>query len=86
MHRDININQKEIRRMEDAMTASVLDEAEVICATTIGCGHRLLSSRKFPIVLMDEATRPPNPAPWSHRERMPPTDFGRRSSATSPRC
>ena len=30
MHRDISINQKEIRRMEDTMTASVLDEAEVI--------------------------------------------------------
>ena len=30
MHRDISINQKEIRRMENTMTASVLDEAEVI--------------------------------------------------------
>ena len=62
MHRDININHKEIRRMEDVMTASVLDEAEVICATTIGCGHRLLESRKFPIVLMDEATQATEPS------------------------
>lgn len=62
MHRDISINQKEIRRMEDTMTATVLNEAEVICATTIGCGHRLLESRKFPIVLMDEATQASEPS------------------------
>lgn len=62
MHRDISRNQKDIRRMEDEMTASVLDEAEVICATTIGAGHRLLTSRKFPIVLMDEATQATEPS------------------------
>ena len=62
MHRDINHNQKEIRRLEDTMTASVLDEAEVICATTIGCGHRLLESRRFPVVLMDEATQATEPS------------------------
>ena len=62
MHKDISINQKEIRRMEDTMTATVLNEAEVICATTIGCGHRLLQSRKFPIVLMDEATQASEPS------------------------
>jgi KaiC/GvpD/RAD55 family RecA-like ATPase len=62
MHRDININHKEIRRLEDEMTASLLDEAEVICATTIGAGHRLLERRKFPIVLMDEATQATEPS------------------------
>ena len=62
MHRDINHNQKELRRLEDTMTASVLDEAEVICATTIGCGHRLLESRRFPVVLMDEATQATEPS------------------------
>lgn len=62
MHRDISINQKEIRRLEHEMTASLLDEAEVVCATTIGAGHRLLESRKFPIVLMDEATQATEPS------------------------
>ena len=57
MHRDISQAQKDVRRLEDEMTANVLDEAEVICATTIGSGHRLLFNRKFPIVLMDEATQ-----------------------------
>jgi len=36
MHKDISINQREIRRLEANMMASILDEAEVICATTIG--------------------------------------------------
>ena len=92
MHRDININHKEIRRMEDAMTASVLDEAEVICATTIGCGHRLLSSRKFPIVLMDEATQATEPSALvpivkgcrqlilvGDHQQLPPTVLSRRA-------
>ena len=61
MHRDISINQKEIRRMEDAMTASVLDEAEVICATTIGCGIAC-SNPKVPHRMMDEATQATEPS------------------------
>ncbi len=92
MHRDININQKEIRRMEDLMTASVLDDAEVICATTIGCGHRLLESRKFPIVLMDEATQATEPSALvpivkgcrqlilvGDHQQLPPTVLSRRA-------
>ena len=92
MHRDISINQKEIRRMEDTMTASVLDEAEVICATTIGCGHRLLESRKFPIVLMDEATQATEPSALvpivkgcrqlilvGDHQQLPPTVLSRRA-------
>lgn len=92
MHRDISINQKEIRRMENVMTASVLDEAEVICATTIGCGHRLLESRKFPIVLMDEATQATEPSALvpivkgcrqlvlvGDHQQLPPTVLSRRA-------
>ena len=92
MHRDIKTNQKEIRRMEDLMTASVLDDAEVICATTIGCGHRLLESRKFPIVLMDEATQATEPSALvpivkgcrqlilvGDHQQLPPTVLSRRA-------
>ena len=92
MHRDINTNQKEIRRLEDEMTASVLDEAEVICATTIGAGHRLLTSRKFPIVLMDEATQATEPSALvpivkgcrqlvlvGDHQQLPPTVLSRRA-------
>ena len=92
MHRDINQAQKDIRRLEDEMTASVLDDAEVICATTIGCGHRLLTSRKFPIVLMDEATQATEPSALvpivkgcrqlvlvGDHQQLPPTVLSRRA-------
>ena len=61
-HRDVNRNFKEIRQIEGNMISAVLDEAEVICATTIGVGHNLLGERKFPVVLMDEATQASEPS------------------------
>ena len=61
-HRDIQHNKKEIRRLEKEMIASVLDNAEVVCSTNIGSGHRILDGRRFPIVLMDEATQAVEPS------------------------
>ena len=61
-HRDIQHNKKELRRLEREMIASVLDSAEVICSTNIGSGHRILDGRRFPIVLMDEATQAIEPS------------------------
>ena len=61
-HRDVNRNFKEMRAIEAGMVSAVLDEAEVICATTIGVGHKLLKNRRFPVVLMDEATQASEPS------------------------
>ena len=61
-HREVNRNFKEIRQIEGNMISAVLDDAEVICATTIGVGHKLLSDRNFPVVLMDEATQASEPS------------------------
>ena len=61
-HKDVNRNFKEMRSIEGNMIASVLDGAEVICATTIGVGHKLLRDRRFPVVLMDEATQASEPS------------------------
>ena len=61
-HRDVNRNFKEIRQIESNMISAVLDGAEVICATTIGVGHTLLGERKFPVILMDEATQASEPS------------------------
>ena len=61
-HRDIKNNFKEIRRLEDNVIAALLDGAEVVCATTIGAGHHVLGTRKFPIVLIDEATQASEPS------------------------
>ncbi|MEJ6563114.1 MAG: AAA domain-containing protein [Euryarchaeota archaeon] len=61
-HREVNQNFKEMRNIESNMISSVLDGAEVICATTIGVGHNLLRDRRFPVVLMDEATQASEPS------------------------
>ena len=44
------------------MIDGVLDDAEVVCATTVGSGHRILGARRFPIVLVDEATQASEPS------------------------
>jgi superfamily I DNA and/or RNA helicase len=61
-HKEVNNNYKEIRRLERTMIDGVLDGAEVICTTTIGSGHKLLGNRKFPVILMDEATQASEPS------------------------
>ena len=72
-HRDVNRNFKEIRQIESNMISAVLDGAEVICATTIGVGHTLLGERKFPVVLMDEATQASEPSALVPITRLPTT-------------
>jgi len=61
-HKEVNNNYKEIRRLERTMIDGVLDGAEVICTTTIGSGHKLLGNRRFPVILMDEATQASEPS------------------------
>ena len=61
-HRDINKGWKEVRRIENQMRDDILEHAQVICATCVGAGHLLLDSRRFPLVLLDEATQATEPA------------------------
>ncbi|MGB1588782.1 MAG: AAA domain-containing protein [Candidatus Poseidoniaceae archaeon] len=61
-HRDINKNYREIRDLESRIINDVLSGAEVLCTTNIGAGHFTLESRKFPIVLIDEATQASEPS------------------------
>jgi len=56
-HRDINKGWKEVRRIENQMRDDILEHAQVICATCVGAGDLLLDSRRFPLVLIDEATQ-----------------------------
>ena len=60
-HRDLNRTWKEIRTLETRIIDDVLDRAEVVCCTCIGAGHRILGSRRFPYMLMDEATQATEP-------------------------
>ena len=61
-HKDIHRNQKEIKNIERRITEEILGNAEVICCTNIGAGHHILGERKFPIVLIDEATQASEPS------------------------
>ncbi|HJM67764.1 MAG TPA: AAA domain-containing protein [Candidatus Thalassarchaeaceae archaeon] len=61
-HRDIKKGWKEVRRIENQMRDDILEHAQVICATCVGAGDFLLDSRRFPLVLLDEATQATEPA------------------------
>ena len=61
-HRDLKRGWNDARRIEQQMKDDILDNAEVICATCIGSGHILLDGRRFPRVLIDEATQATEPA------------------------
>ena len=61
-HKEINNNFREMRHIETQLLNSILDDAEVICCTTIGAGHHVLGDRKFPIVIIDEATQASEPS------------------------
>jgi len=56
-YRDMNKNWKEIRLMEKQIIDEIIDSAEVIVATCIGVAHKSVGERRFPIVLIDEATQ-----------------------------
>ena len=56
-HRDMNKNWKEIRLMEKQIIEDIIDDSEVIVATCIGVAHKSIADRRFPIVLIDEATQ-----------------------------
>jgi len=61
-HRDSRSLLQQIRRIEREVIDDVLSKAEVVCATTVGCGHNIIADRRFPIVLIDEATQATEPS------------------------
>lgn len=52
------------RRIEEQLVASLLDNAQVLCATLTGLDDQLLRDRIFPWVVIDEAGQATEPAAW----------------------
>ncbi|MBC89014.1 MAG: hypothetical protein CMB12_07060 [Euryarchaeota archaeon] len=91
-HKDLNRGWSDARRIEQQMKEDILNTATVICATCIGSGHDVLDGRRFPRVLIDEATQATEPATLvpivrgcrqlvlvgDHRQ-LPPTVISRRA-------
>ena len=98
-HRDIKKGWKEVRRIENQMRDDILEHAQVICATCVGAGDRLLDSRRFPLVLLDEATQATEPASLipltkgarhvvlvGDHQQLPPTVISRRADEDGLAC
>ena len=98
-HRDIKKGGKEVRRIENQMRDDILEHAQVICATCVGAGGRLLDSRRFPLVLLDEATQATEPASLipltkgarhvvlvGDHHQLPPTVISRRAEEDGLAC
>ncbi|MBI87702.1 MAG: hypothetical protein CMB67_01555 [Euryarchaeota archaeon] len=91
-HRDLSRGWKEVKRIEGEIRDDILDRAQVLCCTCIGSGHEILDGRRFPRVLIDEATQATEPAALvplvrgarqvvligDHRQ-LPPTVISRRA-------
>jgi regulator of nonsense transcripts 1 len=58
----LKLGWKEVRKIENQMRDDILDRAQVLCCTCIGSGHTLLDGKRFPQVLIDEATQATEPA------------------------
>ncbi|MEC8873888.1 MAG: AAA domain-containing protein [Candidatus Thermoplasmatota archaeon] len=91
-HRDLSRGWKEVRRIEAQMRDDILDKAQVLCCTCIGSGHELLDGRRFPRILVDEATQATEPATLvplvrggrqvvliGDHKQLPPTVISRRA-------
>mmetsp|Transcript_46408 Transcript_46408/g.148216 ORF Transcript_46408/g.148216 Transcript_46408/m.148216 type:complete len:720 (-) Transcript_46408:19-2178(-) len=60
-HRDIQWYVKELIRLQRQMTDELIESADVICSTLIGCGSDVLLQKTFPVVIIDEASQATEP-------------------------
>ncbi len=70
----------EQRTIENAIVQGLLDAADVVLATTTGCGDSLLSDRRFDLVVLDEAAQALEAASWM------PLLLGRRAVLAGDHC
>lgn len=61
-----------IRSLQFQMTKELLNRADVICSTLVGCGADALKDRTFPIIVQDEATQATEPRSLIAIQRLEP--------------
>ncbi|CAE7767550.1 NAM7, partial [Symbiodinium necroappetens] len=60
-HRDISLHVRDIQKYEQEVTDDLIANAEVICATLVGCGCDALLRSNFHTVVIDEASQATEP-------------------------
>jgi len=53
------------RDLEERLVEQVLSDAQVVCATLIGCANRSISDLHFDVVVIDEASQALEPESWT---------------------
>ena len=81
---DLKREQKRLRNeqrtLENAIVQGLLDTADVVLATTTGCGDWLLQDRVFDLVVLDEAAQALEAASWL------PLGLGKRAVLAGDHC
>ncbi len=81
---DLKREQKRLRieqrTLENAIVQGLLDTADVVLATTTGCGDSLLQERVFDLVVLDEAAQALEAASWL------PLGLGKRAVLAGDHC
>ncbi|MDW8345429.1 MAG: AAA domain-containing protein [Bacteroidia bacterium] len=56
--------KKEVQKLEKHIKRTILDQAQVICTTLIGCYHPDIAHKTYTTAIIDEATQAIEPATW----------------------
>src|SRR5207249_1891486 len=66
--RDMRVEARSLladaRRMEAQAVEHILDQADILCATTTGLDDELFGARQFDLVVIDEACQSTEPGCW----------------------
>lgn len=64
LRKEARLYKEDAERIEQTISEDLMNEAEVVAATLVGCTHQLLADRTFKTVFIDEASQALEPAAW----------------------